>query len=86
MKIYKLTISEKLENPLGMATNCLPSSSSRSSLGGLFLNPNRERKIEYYLSKEKAEAKKQKVEETISDLVGLISAVDIVITEIEVIE
>jgi len=86
MKIYKLTILEKADNnPFGStpATNCGPRQGGAFS--SLFLQP-RERKTEYYISKEKAESKKKKIEETISDLIGLVSAVDIIITEIDVME
>lgn len=74
MKIYRLDINE-IENPSRMA-----------SISSNYVSPRHLKKSEFYLSIEKAEAKRQDIQDGLSKLIGYFPSVEVTITPIEVIE
>lgn len=51
-----------------------------------FVSPRQLRSIEYYVTKDKADARHKEIYEGLSKLIGFIPDVDVVISEVEVIE
>jgi hypothetical protein len=72
MKIYKLAINSIADDP----DVCISS----------YRAPRTTKVVEYYASKEKAEAKKNEIYDGVYKLAGFIPKMEVIISEVEVIE
>ena len=73
MKIYKLEVNEVAALP-------------EHGVLGTYRSPRTLKKSEFYLSKDKAKEKQDEIYNGMSKLVGFIPSVEVIISEIEVIE